>query len=857
MRDNQFQVIDNTVAVALASFERAAKSGYGKRYTKLTEAELKAIDDALHGGSSLGRLPDDMREVVAAMRQSIDGLSDKYVAILRAQVAELRAAGKKGDNAAAVRAEMLQDVILRNKGKYVTRAYRAFDDPLWFKKIPAEARNAGYAFLLNQYNGDRRKAEHTYTVLVKGEGKAYDSMEALIKESTLGAKDLSILKKRNDIAPEIRALLGEYTDPQMNYARTMLKMSRLIWNTEFLDGLLKKGLGNFLWKEGTQPPEANMKMAGTNSRVLEPLNDLWTTPEVKQAMEDAVSSNSALGWWGTIIGLNGLVKAGKILYSPPTQVRNVASAAFFGIQGGSLDIRQVGPALAMMNNQIRNRGGSIADQYNHYVEIGLTHDTPNAGMVQDLMADGKGILDAIEFHSENIVGKNIVEPITTRGKKFHKVVSNLYRAGDDIWKIIIFESQLADYMKAKPTLSRAEAEPIVAKRVRDTVPTYSLVGPGMKWLGRLPLVGPFVAFSSEIIRTSANNLKLIKSDLADPDLKNLAYRRMAGTALAHGWAAGAAALSAAAFGVDGDEEEALRKVGLGPWAKNSDIVFLGRNKDGQLRTLDLSYIDPYNIFHKPLTALTRNQPWLDSFLQSAAEVLMPFVQPDIAATAIGEAVVNKKMRNGAPVYNEHAPGSDKAGEIAKHLFFQMGPGVVLPLRKITNAIMGDRDPTGRVYDLKWEAAGMFGLKISTFDPKFSMYFRVGDFKDALGDANKYLYNIAGGINPRDRDELKDAFETADAIRVDAYNDMLEIVNAAKKSGLNTTQVRKILRLSNVSKRYSNALARGQEAPSWRLGKTFMKGNVARAKLLIDRETALDLKGRQRDVRQMAREAARQ
>ena len=63
-------------------------------------------------------------------------------------------------------------------------------------------------------------------VWVRGRGEGWENgdLEAFIKESKLGAKDLSVLKSRKQIAPEIRALLGEYNDPRINFAKSATKM---------------------------------------------------------------------------------------------------------------------------------------------------------------------------------------------------------------------------------------------------------------------------------------------------------------------------------------------------------------------------------------------------------------------------------------------------------------------------------------------------------------------------------------------------------------------------------------------------------------------------------------------------------
>jgi hypothetical protein len=849
-RDAKFNVQDDITARTLAAVSRAAKAGYGKRFVNLTQAEKKGIQDALSGVVPLSTLPSQMQAAVVMMRQSLDANSGELIKIIEADIAELLASG---DPTAAAKAQMLRDIIESNKGSWVTRSYKVFDDPLWFKKIPQDVLDTAYEYLLRQSNGDHARTQRVFDELTKGEKTAYSGMEALIKESKLGAKDLSILMARKNIAPEIRALMGEYQNPMHNYARSMLKMTRLIWNTHFLKDVLKNGEGVFLFKDGTQPPGFTEMIAGVNSKTLSPLNGMRTTPEIAQAFKDALGKSSMGNVMSTLIGINGIVKAGKILYSPPTQIRNLASASFFGIASGGVHLKEAIPAANIVWQQIIAKEGSAAKAYRYYVDIGLTHDTPNAGMVQDLMNDGDHMLRAIEYHMQDKFGVNAVEPMISGGKKVHEVISNLYRGGDDVWKIIIFESALTDYMKATG-MTRTQAERIVAKRVRDTVPTYSLTGKAIKELGRFPLIGPFVAFSSEIIRTTINSVKLIKSDMADPRLRGLAMKRIVGMTIAHSWAFAAMAASKIANGLDDDDEEAIRKIGTGPWGTNSDYLFTGRNDKGQLTYVDLSFLDPYNMFHKAVTSMLRNQPWEAKLAGAAAEIYMPFVQPDIAFSGIYEVVTNSRMRSGAPIYNPDAPVGDQTMDIASHLFFQLAPGVVNPIRKVAKAMKGDLDPSGRVYDLTNEAAGMFGLRINTFDPKSSLYWRVGDFNEAMSNSRKYLGDIARDLNPRSEEELADAFKTANSMRLRAYDDMMQMVNAAKNSGLSDQAVRKVLRLSNVSKTYANALALGRPAPDWRIEKSFLRGASKRAAFLIDQEKANELRERRNFIRDTARAA---
>jgi hypothetical protein len=301
-RDAKFNVQDDITARTLAAVSRAAKAGYGKRFVNLTQAEKKGIQDALSGVVPLSTLPSQMQAAVVMMRQSLDANSGELIKIIEADIAELLASG---DPTAAAKAQMLRDIIESNKGSWVTRSYKVFDDPLWFKKIPQDVLDTAYEYLLRQSNGDHARTQRVFDELTKGEKTAYSGMEALIKESKLGAKDLSILMARKNIAPEIRALMGEYQNPMHNYARSMLKMTRLIWNTHFLKDVLKNGEGVFLFKDGTQPPGFTEMIAGVNSKTLSPLNGMRTTPEIAQAFKDALGKSSMGNVMSTLIGING------------------------------------------------------------------------------------------------------------------------------------------------------------------------------------------------------------------------------------------------------------------------------------------------------------------------------------------------------------------------------------------------------------------------------------------------------------------------------------------------------------------------------------------------------------------------
>ena len=844
-RDSEFRANDNEIEFLVRSLDKAVMKNFGTRWNKLSEGHKQEIN-ALLAGAATSTLPTPIKQVVFAMRQYIDRGSGEYSGILRDQAAALvtkaRATGDQRLIADAEGKKRLIDILADNMGEYVHRSYKVFDDPRWHEKVshPVFDRAMNYLMSTGQYTS-QDDAATTIAKLIKGEATAFTNMEAYIKESTLGAKDLTALKKRNEIAPEIRELMGEYDDARINFSRTSTKINRLIFNQKFLDSVLGIGEGVFLFHEPNQT--ATHKIAAAGSETMSPLNGMWASPETIQAFKDALGKSESQQWLRNIYAANAAIKVGKTLYSPITQMRNFQSAYMFTIANGHFDFTHMAQAWRTMKDYVGTLPGETRDYHTELVRQGVLYNNPHAGVLMDLLKDSKEsqLIDKVFFQE----GGTIKEKIRDIGK----VVQKLYMAGDDFWKIVGFENELAYVMKAKGW-TREEATPFVAKRIRDTYPTYSMVGSLLVKLRKFPLAGTFVSFPAEVIRTNINIVRLIKSDLADPDMRSMARRRMAGMAIAHSWAGAVAAVSATAMGLTDDEEEALRLMGS-PWAENSSFLFWGRDRDGNVKMQDLSFTDPYNLLHRPFTAMMRDLPWEEKAVSAFTDLLSPFLGADIAFGALYEIVRNEKT-SGGRVFNPDEGSLEQTLSISSHLIDRLQPGVTTQVGRMLKAVQGKKSPSGRVYDRQDELMAWFGFRISTFDPRLSLYYRTFEFTESLGNARSILSNAAKDVNVVSNDELVAAFETANDSRLKAYKKMRRFVNGARSSGVNNSTLRRILRTSGVSAQYANHLVKGKPAPKWRIGKTFLKGAVKRARLLIDRETAKEIKRRGQFVRSAAR-----
>jgi hypothetical protein len=831
-RDGQFGAVEMDVKHRSQRLAQAVKADYGVEIDALPEAQMRVLAEALSGRVD-DSIPEATKVAIVAMRQYIDSLSGEYLSILQAQV--------EGNLQGADQA--LIDKITGNLGAYVNRSYQAFDDPKWFKSVPTEVVNTAREYLANGYMAQgeteaeaKRLADVTINEMLKN-GTAYDSMGAFIAESKLGAKDLTVLIKRKEIAPEIRALLGEYIDPRLNFAKSATKMGRLVWNQRFLDRVLDMGMGTFLFEGKNRPADATVQIAGDASETYAPLNGLWTFPEVAESFKDVLGNDNLEGLYATVVRLNGMVKYGKTILSPTTAMRNWQSAMFFSLANGHFDLSQMKKSWAAMREQVTQNATDDDMAYLRKLkELGVVYDTPYAGEMMALMKDAR--------MDELLSGKN------SKGfkwlRKANQFAQGFYSFGDDFWKIIGYENEKAGLIEAGIPLE--EAEKMAAKRIRNTYPTYSMIGKGVQWLRRFPLAGTFVSFPSEIIRTSINMLRITAEDLKsdNPGIRKLGKKRALGIAMTSAGFYALAAITAAAAGVDDDEEEALRDLAA-PWSKNSTFLYLGRDDDGKLRYVDLSFLDPYGYFKRPITAMLRDQPWEDAAASSLSDMLSPFFGADISASAIFEAVANKKP-TGGKVYDENASSIDQLQDITDHMRKALQPGFVSNAERLLLAA-GDerREGSGQPYDMRDEVVSLLGWRASTLDTKTGLKYRSFDFGDALSDARRTLTRTLNSSNKVSDDEIRESRAAAEAQHQKAFEEMTRLVKSAGSAGMSRQEIITTLRTNRVSQRNIFALMNGKVPPLDVSGSR--DDAIKQARVMRDSEYAAEIARRFRVARE--------
>jgi len=832
-RDGEMNAVDMNTRHTLRSFYDAVEKAYGMEYPSLKAGTRREINKVLRGDQNVQLAP-SVVQALTVMRDDIKRLSALHLRQLVADAAALRAEGK---DAEADSKQRLIETISDNFDTYLNRSYRAFDDPKWPSKVPAKVHQEAVEFLAGEYaNGgtvtpDILAKAKVRVAAILTEGTAFESMGAFISEGKLGSKDLSIMKKRKDVPAPIRALLGEYEDATINYAKTVTKMSRLVHNHAFLTSMKQTAFDLGLISE-TQG-EGMTKIAADASEAYAPLNGLYATRDFEQALVDVMGKHNPDAVYDTIVALNGAVKMGKTVLAPTTAFRNFMSSLFFTFANGHFDYSHAAKSVRVMQVYFKDRGPQAVKDYMLKMrKLGVIYDSPYASEMMDLLKDSQ-LADWVE-RKESWLAKNAGKALDFSQR--------FYSMGDDFYKIIGFENEKAQLMEHRG-MSEAEAEKEAAERIRNTYPTYSMIGKGVNTLRRFPLVGSFVSFPAEIIRTSYHITRYLKEDIQQYGMKDpIVKRKLAGYAIAAGAIAGISVLSAALAGVGDDEEDAIRAMAPA-WQKNSTFLWLWKDDDGNRVYVDLSFLDPYGYWKRPITAVMQDQPLGKAAISGATDLLSPFLSWDIAAKAIGESAFNGKVEGGK-VYNEADSAGGIALSVTNHLRKAVQPGIATNVERFILAGMGEKSKTGKPYKTSEEVAALFGWRAATFDPKVALYYQAFEYQDNKSNASKILSSVASSTNSVSEDELRAAYEQSMKARAKAFDDMGKIVNAAKSSGMSNLQLLGALRNSGVSVADARALISGKP-PVFAPSKTMMKGSIKKAAVLFDAETQAEFKKREK------------
>ena len=631
------------------------------------------------------------------------------------------------------------------------------------------------------------------------------------------------------------------------------------------------------------------KLPGGNT-IANPLSGKYTTKEIADGIknandigggltaairgrEGANPAEKAATWFyrNLLLFPKGISQLAKTVLSIPTHLRNFFSAGAFAGANGILFDGLANPALfknafakGIDTSGLLKLGPTSAEAqaaYRELLELGVVNSQVQIGDLINLLRDATGNPGVVSTDA-------ILRPFLTKLKKLGGFFQGKYVAEDDTWKITNYVVELDRIKKAavKQGIIRNVDEipedilkgfkQEAANIVKNTVPNYAYVGSAVKTARILP-IGNFMSFPAEMIRTTTNiaeqglkemrhiplegekiigstvtpyiNIEgkgLVKNNAIDRGTYGTGFKRISGMATTLVVVPTTVVEGAKAFyDVTEDEIAALRQF-VPEWSKNSTLVPI-RTDDGELRYIDFSHSNAYDVIARPFRTLVNNiiageatdQTLLSGFVdgvnQAGAELMNPFISESIWTEAVTDLTVRGgRTAEGRQLYTDQTPAGNKAAIRFLHLGIALAPSY-RQFQRLGQAAFGTPTKRGDELNIGPELAGFMGLRPIKVDPLDSMGFKIAEYQTGIRNARReftggYFGILRGGrIKPND---VINAYYNSNRARFLVQQEMNKNISAAQILGVNKSLLQREFKDRQISDNAFNNLARGRFDP---------------------------------------------
>ncbi len=641
---NERQAIHASFARTASMLERGAKQAAKKSGLPITTI-YQHVNNALEGtpGSiaTLSTLDEALAEATRLGRNMIDDLS--------MVIARTLPSGS------------LQNAIVSNQGSWMRRSYAAFDASAnWTYENLRKAAESG-----SPYNGQdvrtimqsaanylvaQPKSNRQGQIDRNGLPKPGSELEsdfidllnrdtwgnALVPNSASARKNVTSLQQRADIAPEIRALMGEHTNPITKFTASASFQAQFVAKHHSLTAMRTIGLatGLFTTQRGGKFTEA----LPTDNPAWSPLAGLYTTKALWSALQNATTAVPPKAW-KLFKALTANAKLNNVALNPKSLVPNILGGFVSAIQAGDIWAPHLFDRVAKAAAAVQS-GKARASELVDATTIGLRDAT--AALRTELIA--AGVLDSNitlrDFQEGNAAALLELFPADPKLQKLGNhalgalhgaAIGNALgriggAAGQGIGiaigstagaalggkRIIDVNHVIAEFTQSRPDAffkilgylnqlrlahltGQANPHQWAANRTKNLYPTYERVVAPLRALSLTPLIGSFVSFAAEVPRNLAWNIRYASQDIrsSNPHLIADAARRLAGVA----------AITAISFALpslgmlfgysppDDDKKKKFMKWFAADYEKGKSLTFTRLDEDG-VSYFNHSYIVP-------------------------------------------------------------------------------------------------------------------------------------------------------------------------------------------------------------------------------------------------------------------------
>ena len=587
-------------------------------------------------------LPVELKELVEESRNHINGLSKVLL------------------GSPYIKDELKKE-ILEGYGSYLRKSYLKFSNPNY--KPSQEVVEEAIVFITKQLKRAPENKNKNYT------DKQFENMATAEVNNILKTAKYSddffnfidnvknskqgevVFAQRQKIAKEIENLLGVETEASSRIFNSLADVSQFISRQQTLSDFSQLGKGKYFFeKAGLGGKQFDTPL---NGKQFGALDGMWTTREMAANFITPLSQRQSFGSNALkfIYSAKGFAQASKTVGNNITHERNLQSSGIIMLSNGlnpftpkTFKAVQVAwSAIKPTNNK------AINTLYNDYLRLGITNQNAKLGDIKRLISESQ----------KNVSGTYLDTLASKTGLKYlGRQVEKAYVAEDDIWKIAVYENELAILKKAYPKEILENLKLEAARITRNTMPTYDMIPTGFKVLRYSPF-GNYFAFHAERFRNTFNSYKQAIDEIKSGNevLKQRGYRRL-GAQVTVGQTGALVVSSSSMYhtGVSKEEDTHIKNIFKQSY-NGSNFLYDIQDSSGKLLYADPKYTDPSAPVNEVFTPMFEylntdkmTQPeFEDRFYTAASTAAINFVSPFIDSTILFDAIMDIFSRDGKTV----------------------------------------------------------------------------------------------------------------------------------------------------------------------------------------------------------------
>ena len=771
---------------------------------------LDQIDDFFRGKVKLNDLPKELQTSTQELKKHIEDVMKEFAKALPK--------GKDADDVV----KTLYTSLNKDIKNYLLKSFKTFTNPNYapdeklidnaadFLAKNVISKNKDYKIAAKTTYGNLKNMSDMHfaygkdlarKILVEGKQEGRNPLATLkdIGQNILRNKKYTFLKTGEELPDAIQKLLG---------VEKNLKASILFTTADVVATNAQKRAADFIAKQGVKngwlfrnEAEAIVKyprarqvkdLPQIGNYLKTELSNLWTSPEFVEMFKGTggqFNRSVLAGFYRNyILRPKALVQAGKTLYSPTTQVRNVTAGSMFALLNGHIGHNaSLTDAIRIVMRDIFKAGKNIDNrEFNNYIEKLIKVGSIDENVVASELGAIFNKIRAGNIKTEQELTQELLKPSSLTEK-----VARVYAGGDNLWKIYGHEfdksmfsqafksvDDVADFFKhmgddfSKTDLvsnvpkSLDEAlDEAAAYMIRNTYPTYSKVPPVVQGIRELP-IGNFVSFPAEIIRTTSNNIAmgLKMATHANPKIRQMGIRRMMGAGMTlYGIGKGISETAYYLTNTTENQWNAYKRAGAAPWDKNKNLIPIKGWKNGESAFINFSYFTPYDMFDDTIDAAINqamsqniNPQEVNSYVTGllfgengpVRELLGPFIAEPLGFDRFIDVTTRGgRTKEGFRIYTDADMEQDLRAVITKsinHIIDGIKPGVLTTAEKIKMGFEGDLSRSGKAINLKDELIALFtGTRIMRVDTKKDLKFIASNLNRSLRsvDETENFYTV--------------------------------------------------------------------------------------------------------------------